>query len=234
MASPLIPPKFQAFAGDGSFLVGGKLYTYEPGTTTPKATYTSATLGVANANPVILDARGEANVWPDGTTKYVLKDSADATIWTVDSVGAQVFEAHSFQATKNGTDQTGILSATSTKITFGTEDWDTAGWYDTGTSRFTPLVAGRYRIMSTMYVSGGVVDANIYTAAIFRNGSVVAQDARHASSGNALSICVDKTLTMNGSTDYVEVYFTGGGAGNKTIAGGTSLSWFAGYLIEAT
>jgi hypothetical protein len=80
-------PKLQFFDNNGNPLVGGKLYTYAAGTTTPLATYTDASAGTPNTNPVILDSRGEANVWLSATTyKFVLKDSADATIWTVDNI----------------------------------------------------------------------------------------------------------------------------------------------------
>jgi hypothetical protein len=39
-----------------------------------------------NANPVILDADGEANVWYSGNYKLMLTDALDVTQWTVDYV----------------------------------------------------------------------------------------------------------------------------------------------------
>ena len=58
-------------------LVGGKVYFYAAGTTTPKDTYTDEGGLTANTNPVILDARGEANIWlGDGAYKMVVTDSA--------------------------------------------------------------------------------------------------------------------------------------------------------------
>ena len=92
MAFNLMPMPKQAFhAVDASGryvpIVGGKVYTYQAGTTTPKATYTDSTGGTAQANPVVLDARGEASVWlADGLYKIVLKDASDSEIWTVDGV----------------------------------------------------------------------------------------------------------------------------------------------------
>jgi len=81
-------PKAQFFDANGAPLVGGRVYTYAAGTTTPLATYTDAGGLTANANPIILDARGEANIWYASGTAYkiVLKDASDATIWTVDNV----------------------------------------------------------------------------------------------------------------------------------------------------
>ena len=61
--APTLKQRF--FDTNGAPLVGGKLYSYAAGTTTPKATYTDESLGAANANPIILDANGEANVWLD-------------------------------------------------------------------------------------------------------------------------------------------------------------------------
>lgn len=80
-------PKLQFFDSNGDPLSGGKLYTYAAGTTTPLATYTDYSGGTPNTNPVILDSRGEANVWlGDSMYKMVLKSSADVTIWTVDNL----------------------------------------------------------------------------------------------------------------------------------------------------
>ena len=78
-------PKFQAFDSVGAPLTGGLLYSYEPGTSTEKDTYSDAALTTPNTNPVVLDSRGEADVYLDNATKLVLKTSAMTTIWTVDS-----------------------------------------------------------------------------------------------------------------------------------------------------
>lgn len=85
--SPL--PKMQFFSTAGVPLVGGKLYTYAAGTTTPLATYTSQSGITANTNPIILDSRGEANVWLSSAAyKLKLTTAADVEIWTVDNVGS--------------------------------------------------------------------------------------------------------------------------------------------------
>ena len=90
MTTTLSPsPKAQFFTAAGVPLVGGKLFTYASGTTVPLATYTDSTGNFANANPVILDSRGEANVWL-GPSRYtwLLKDSLDNLIWTADGVNS--------------------------------------------------------------------------------------------------------------------------------------------------
>ena len=84
--SPFGP--FRALDNNGLPLNGGKLYTYEAGTSTPKATYTDVTGTVSNANPTILDSAGYANVWlGSGGYKFILKTSADVTLWTIDNIG---------------------------------------------------------------------------------------------------------------------------------------------------
>ena len=80
-------PKLQFFDANGAPLVGGLLYTYEAGSTTPLASYTDSTGVSANTNPIVLDSRGEANVWL-GTESYklALYTSAGVLIWTVDNI----------------------------------------------------------------------------------------------------------------------------------------------------
>jgi hypothetical protein len=88
MATLTPVPKIQFFDANGNPLAGGKLYSYNAGTTTPRPTYTDYGGGTPNANPVILDSRGEAAVWLDNSLyKLKLTSATDVEIWTVDNVG---------------------------------------------------------------------------------------------------------------------------------------------------
>jgi hypothetical protein len=94
-------PKLQFFDLNGAPLSGGKLYTYAAGTTTPLASYTDSTGNIANTNPIILDSRGEANVWLGAASyKFALYDSTNVLIWTVDNINGSTFASN---ATGDGT-----------------------------------------------------------------------------------------------------------------------------------
>jgi hypothetical protein len=82
----------QFFDNNGNPLSGGKIYTYEAGTTTPLSTYTSSTGNTAHTNPIVLDAAGRVpggEIWVVTTTlyKFVLKTSTEVLIATYDNVG---------------------------------------------------------------------------------------------------------------------------------------------------
>jgi hypothetical protein len=81
-------PLFHADDNDGAPLTGGLLYSYISGSTTNKATYSDRDMAVAhaNANPVVLDARGEAVIYGAGLYKLILRDSDGTLIWTQDEV----------------------------------------------------------------------------------------------------------------------------------------------------
>lgn len=83
--APLLKQRFLDANGDP--LVGGKLYSYEAGTSTPLATYTDESAATANDNPVILDSNGEADVWlGSGAYKFTLFDADNNSVFTVDNV----------------------------------------------------------------------------------------------------------------------------------------------------
>lgn len=73
---------------NGRPLVGGKLYTYAAGTSTPATTYRDKDGSEANTNPILLNERGECVVWLNDkrSYKFVLKDALDNTIWDADNV----------------------------------------------------------------------------------------------------------------------------------------------------
>ena len=94
-------PKLQFFDLNGAPLSGGLLYTYAAGTTTPLASYTDSTGLIANTNPIVLDSRGEANVWLSGAIyKFALYTSVGVLIWTVDNINGSTFASN---ATGDGT-----------------------------------------------------------------------------------------------------------------------------------
>lgn len=72
--------------GSGDVLAGGRVYTYEAGTSTPKNTYTVQDKTTAETNPIILDARGVKHVFAEGAYKFVVKDSSDVTQYTLDNL----------------------------------------------------------------------------------------------------------------------------------------------------
>lgn len=89
--SPVGGAASQFFNSGGVPLYGGKIYTYEAGTTTPKATYTEANGLTAHPNPIILNSAGRVpggEIWLTSAQAYlfILKTSSDETIGTYDNI----------------------------------------------------------------------------------------------------------------------------------------------------
>ena len=80
MAFPILgTPKPQFFGNDKDFLSGGLLYTYDPATDLPKATYPTAddadAATNANTNPIILNSRGEPPLMLGISVFYAIRDA---------------------------------------------------------------------------------------------------------------------------------------------------------------
>jgi hypothetical protein len=73
---------------NGHPVAGAKIYTYLAGTTTPTTTWTDATLGTPNSNPIIADSAGRwsAYLQPGAGYKFVIQDASGAAIRTIDNV----------------------------------------------------------------------------------------------------------------------------------------------------
>ena len=107
----------QFFTNSGVVLTGGKIYTYEAGTTTPLPAYTSSSGNTPHTNPIVLDAAGRVpsggEIWVAlQLYKFVLKDANDVLIATYDNVGSS-FNAAAIIAnfTGDGTDTTFTLAS---------------------------------------------------------------------------------------------------------------------------
>lgn len=79
---PLLTNINSQFIDDcGKPLAGGKVYTYEANTTTPKLTYADTNGQSPNTNPIILDESGRANIYmADGAYRIRVLDKKDALV----------------------------------------------------------------------------------------------------------------------------------------------------------
>lgn len=88
--SPFAGAGAQFFDSNGVPLAGGLLYTYQAGSTTQQATYTTSSATVQNANPIVLgsDGRTPQEIWllNGYSYKFVLQNSGGSTIGTYDNI----------------------------------------------------------------------------------------------------------------------------------------------------
>lgn len=89
--SPIGGYAAQFFDNNGVILSGGKIYTYAAGTTTPQASYTSASGVTPHSNPIVLDSAGRVpggEIWlTDGLVyKFVIETSNGILIGSYDNI----------------------------------------------------------------------------------------------------------------------------------------------------
>lgn len=77
-------PVFQAVL-DGQPLIGGKLYSYLAGTTTPRSTTADAFGTVPNPNPLVLDDQGKATAYLPTFMHLRLYTPEDVLVWEIDN-----------------------------------------------------------------------------------------------------------------------------------------------------
>jgi hypothetical protein len=108
---------WQFFSDNGVPLSGGKIYTFQAGTTTPAPTYTSSSGAIAQPNPIILNSAGRVpsnEIWqPAGSVyKYALYTSTDTLIGIFDNIPTiAAGEGNVENFTGNGTQINFILSS---------------------------------------------------------------------------------------------------------------------------
>jgi len=125
-----------------------------------------------------------------------------------------------------------ITSGVFTKVTFGTEEFDTNSNF--ASSRFTPTVAGYYQFNANISCKAATTLSSVVIA-FYKNGSALIVPL-------GLSITVGEPLIsssclvyFNGSSDYLEVYGRIIGTGTITFGFNDSAitSRFSGALVRA-
>lgn len=134
----------------------------------------------------------------------------------------------SFSARKDGsTNQTGVVTATQTKVTFTNEEYDNGGLFDSTTnSRFTPP-PGSVRLKSSFLFTASVDTSQSY-AMVYKNGSEYRRGPILLSPGTAnIGAIVEIEDECNG-TDYYEIWCFQTTGANQSISANTAITYFIG------
>ena len=93
MATVNLSPLFNGvtnFDSLGNILAGGQLFTYQAGSSTPLATYTTVNGTIANANPIVLGTDGKipSELWLQAgyAYKFVLQTATNTAVATYDNI----------------------------------------------------------------------------------------------------------------------------------------------------
>ena len=190
------------------------------GLTSPAAVLTTTPLPVTSGGTGVTTSTGTgANVL--GTAPTI----TGATI-TVAATAAPAFSAYQSSGQN-------ITTATLTKLTINTEEFDTASCYDNATNyRFTPNVAGYYQVNGVFAFNA---PASTSLILIYKNGvrfkdGVLGSSTTLTNQGSNVSALI----YMNGSTDYLELYgFQAQGTTSTTSGGSATVVYFQAFLARS-
>ena len=140
-------------------------------------------------------------------------NGADPTFETVSANNPTIAHAFVFMDSQ-------YFTGTVTLLEFNpstTNDQSSGVTIDRTNERFTPTVAGVYQVQAVLHFSHG---GNAYTPAvyIYKNGSqfVMASNIVNYSGGHHDSVFVQGMISMNGSSDYVDMRASHNGGNNAT------------------
>lgn len=205
-------PLFHADDDIGAPLTGGLLYSYIAGSSTAKATYTTRAMGTANANPVVLNSRGEAVIYGSGLYKLILKTSAGVTIWTQDNIELGPGQgAYSFFVDPSEVDQ---------------------GAAGAGASLYDILTAlGSSKKATVYFPHNGTGNTTTYTVSTTYDASAYTNVTFEFENGAVLAVATGKTLTLPSPANLVakanEQIFSGAGTVAFNSGGVVYPDWWA-------
>jgi hypothetical protein len=129
-----------------------------------------------------------------------------------------------------------LSSGTFTKVQLNTELFDTNNNFDSTTNyRFTPTVAGYYQINARVTLSGNTWTRGILS--IWKNGSEIYRgtDITFSANSAALVSTTSQLFSLNGSSDYLElyVYATGSNLSAYVSSGSVESCSMSGCLLRS-
>ena len=166
---------------------------------------------------------------------------ADTYAFTGTVTGAGGVNTPAFEA-RLASNMTGLSAATNTLVTLNTEKFDIGSCFNNTTSSttlngltapahsFTPNVSGKYFVYGILRTDASTTFPNDAYAIIYKNGSQV-EVQQNASSGSRSLTTIQRTVELNGTGDYIQLYGIGYNSSGLIFSGGTNGCYFGAYKI---
>jgi len=191
---------FQFFTTTGVPLAGGKIYTYQAGSSTPLATYSDNGGVYPNTNPIVLgaDGRSSTEIWLSYgyNYKFVLKDANDVTIQTYDNLYGII----GVQGTPGTITPSGLIS-----LWYGAVGAVPSGWYLCDGTNGTPDLRDKFLVgagnLYSVGATGGSADSIVVSHT--HTATSVVTDPGHSHSISSFAIAGSRgsdTGVTSGST----------------------------------
>lgn len=224
MAELLPWPKSQFFDDNGNPLAGGKLYSYKAGSSIPLATYADKAAAVPNANPVILNSRGEALIFLSAQAyKLILKDANDVTIWTLDN----------FVVTQTDTDTLADAIADAQAAQTAAEAAQAAAaTSETNASSSATAAASSASSASTSASNAATSESNAASSA--SSASTSASSASTSASNAASSASAASTSATNAASSATAAATSASNAASSATAAAASASAATTHIANPT
>lgn len=132
----------------------------------------------------------------------------------------------------NNVNQTGIPTATFTKLLFDSEYYNTFGYFDLITNhRWIPKRIGFANISAAaQWVNS--VDGTTGTIAIYKNGAEFVESRSSTGSVGVLGMHISCMVQVTAVTDYFEIWVSQNSGSNQDIEGGATQTWASFELID--
>ena len=193
-----------------------------------------------NGKELILDADGDSSIQASTDDTVVFKTN-NTTAMTINSSGLILPRIPILSVNATNTDQA-ITAATTTKVEWETVQVDTLGGWDSSNHRYQPTVAGFYLVGGVIRMQMIIVETIVIR--IKKNGASNTGDINntltHQFNGPNSDIYDNGNypiptglIEMNGSSDYMEVFFES----EETVTlhdSSTVKSHFFAQLVHAT
>lgn len=141
--------------------------------------------------------------------------TANRTLNILTGDAASTLDTRSVYFARHSAAATGLTNNVATKVPLATAIYDNTSGWDAGNNRFTPQVPGVYQVNAQIHTTA-TTDGGRVVCMIYKNGSELYHSENRGSFGGLSGASVSGIVTLNGTTDYIEL-FALSSAGGTTI-----------------
>ena len=203
------------------------------GNTTVYGTLIGSTISATTYQNLPLDIRVTGGTYSSGTATFTNNTGGTFNVTGFNSGGSTGLTASDYVVQGYLAASQTIPSNLDTILQFS-DDYDPQNWWNASSYRFTPTIAGYYQITLQVLIQAGTVTNNQYNTQIRKNGS--SQEAiwqNQITTSTGVSQGNNKTIYMNGTTDYIDFTVYQGNPGSVDVFGSSqkSQTFFHAHLL---